>query len=126
MGDVEALGGVGGDGDRLDEELVFAAGVEGRVLLHGLQEDLDLHGARGLDATRVWAHAVPGRIGLDVVGDCYLGQGGNILLGRSGLDLERNGVIGRVGQAQDLGDLMGEGTWVICQLGEWQAGCMAW
>jgi len=119
LGDVEAFGGVGGDCDGLDEELVFAAGVEGRVFLHGLQEDLDLDIAARLDAARVWAHAVPGRTGLDVVG---LGDGlcGDILLWRSSLDLEGNCFIGGVGQAQDLGDLVGERACfrrVICQPG---------
>lgn len=45
LGDVEALGGIGGDCDGLDEELVFAADVERRVFFHSLQKDLDLDGA---------------------------------------------------------------------------------
>lgn len=55
-----AVGRVGGDGDGLHEELVFAAHVQRRVLFHGLQEDLDLDGAGGLDTAGVGAHAVPG------------------------------------------------------------------
>jgi hypothetical protein len=114
LGDVEALGGVGGDCDGLDEELVFAAGVKRRVFFHGLQEDLDLDIAARLDAARVGAHAVPRRSGLGVGG--LAGCGGNILLWRSSLDFEGNGLVGRVGQAQDLGDLVGERAW-ICQPG---------
>lgn len=109
LGDVEALGGVGGDCDGLDEELVFAAGVERRVLLHGLQEDLDFDIAARLDAARVWAHAVPVRIGLGMAG--LAGRSGDILLWRGGLDFEGNGLVCRVGQAQDLGDLVGERAW---------------
>lgn len=57
----EAWGSVGGDGDGLDKELVFAAGVERRVLLHGLEKHLDLDIAGGLDAARVGSYAVSGR-----------------------------------------------------------------
>jgi hypothetical protein len=117
LGDVEALGGVGGDCDGLDEELVFAAGVERRVFFHGLQENLDLDIAPRFDAARVWAHAVPGRIGLGM--DGLAGDSANILLWCSSLDFEGNGLVGRVGQAQDLGDLVGERACIcmICQLG---------
>lgn len=110
LGDVEALGGVGGNCDGLDEELVFAAGVKRRVLFHGLQEDLDLDIAARLDAARVGAHAVPGRSVLGVGG--LEEDGANILLWRSSLDFEGNGLAGRVGEAQDLGDLVGERAWV--------------
>lgn len=61
LGDSLAVGSVGGDGDGLDEELVFAANVERRVLLHGLEENLDFDMARGLDTAGVGSYAVPGR-----------------------------------------------------------------
>lgn len=56
-----AVGSVGGDGDGLDEELVFAADVERRILLHGLEENLDFDMAGGFDAAGVGSHAVSGR-----------------------------------------------------------------
>ena len=46
------------DSDRLNEELVFAARIGGRLLLHRLQEDRDLDFMAGLDTTRVWSDAV--------------------------------------------------------------------
>lgn len=39
------------------------------------------------------------------------GRSGDILLWRGGLDFEGNGLVCRVGQAQDLGDLVGERAW---------------
>ena len=44
----------------MDEELVFAADVERRVLLHGLEENLDFDIAGGFDAAGVGSYAVPG------------------------------------------------------------------
>ena len=59
--DSEAVGSVGGDSDGLNEELVFAADVERRVLLHGLEENLDFDIAGGLDAAGVGSYTVSGR-----------------------------------------------------------------
>ena len=111
LGDAGAFGGVGGDGDGLDEEFVFAADVEGRVLFHGLEQDLDLDGAGRLDAARVGAHAVSGRVelGLDRRRDSEAER--SILLRRGGLDFEGDRLIAGVVQAQDLGDLVGKGAW---------------
>jgi hypothetical protein len=46
------------DEDRLDEELVAALCVWRRVLLHGLEEDLDLYIFAGFNASAVRAHTV--------------------------------------------------------------------
>lgn len=39
--------------------------------------------------------------------------GQNVLLGSGGLDFESDRLIARVVQAQDLGDFMGEGAYVL-------------
>jgi hypothetical protein len=54
------------------------------------------------------------------------GCGRNILLWCGSLDFEGDRLMGRVGQAQDLGDLVGERAWRARDMsaGEWQAGCM--
>jgi hypothetical protein len=49
---------VGCDKNRLDEELVAALCVRWRVLLHGLEKDLDLYIFAGLNASAVGAHTV--------------------------------------------------------------------
>jgi hypothetical protein len=49
---------VGCDRNGLDQELVSAFGIRGRLLLHRLQENGDLDLLPRLDATRVWADAV--------------------------------------------------------------------
>jgi hypothetical protein len=49
---------VGCDEDRLDEELITALCVWRRVLLHGLEKDLDLYIFAGLNASAVGAHTV--------------------------------------------------------------------
>jgi hypothetical protein len=129
--DREALCGVGGDGDGLDEELVFAADVKGRVLLHGLEENLDFDMAGGLDAAGVWAHAVPGGRLLEVAGRVEFVEV-DVLFRRGGLDLESDSGTGRVGQAQDLGDFVGEraySQWYVSHvvaswlLGQLDGGC---
>lgn len=110
---------VGGDGNGLYEELVAAAGVWSRILLHSLKEHLDLDIAAGLDAARVGTNAVPGvgycqfcassslhlaalRRQSEHVLDMYL------LLRSGGLDLEGHGIAVWVVQAQDLADLVRE------------------
>lgn len=59
--DVAAVGSRGRrrDGNGLDQELVSAASVRGRLLFHCLQQDLDFDIAAGLDAATVGADAVP-------------------------------------------------------------------
>lgn len=57
-----ALGRGGTDGDGLNEELVAASSVCWRILLHRLEENLDLDIAVGLDAAGVGAHAVSGGV----------------------------------------------------------------
>jgi hypothetical protein len=116
--DSEAVGSVGGDADGLDEELVFAANVERRVLLHGLEKNLDFDMAGGFDAARVGSYAVPGRACMRV-GRAGKGVKVDVLFGSGGLDLEGDRSACRVGEAQDLGDFVGEGAcsqW-ICQPG---------
>ena len=66
---------------------------------------------------------------LEVVGT-WKGAAVDVLFGSSGLDLEGDRGAGRVGEAQDLGDFVGEGAcwkW-ICQPGGrklviWPVGC---
>jgi hypothetical protein len=72
-----------------------------------LEEDLDFDMAGGLDAARVWAHAVPEWRLLEVAGRGEFVEV-DVLFRRSGLDLESDSGTGRVGQAQDLGDFVGE------------------
>lgn len=49
---------VGGDRNGLNQELISAFGIRGRLLLHRLQENCDLDLLPRLDATRIWADAV--------------------------------------------------------------------
>jgi len=87
LSDIAVLGG-STDGDGLNQELVAAASVRRRVVLHGLKKYLDLDMLARLNATGVWADAV--------------------LLGRSRLDLESDWILIAVGESQDLTDFVGE------------------
>jgi hypothetical protein len=74
--------------------------------------------AGGLDAAGVGSYAVPEEDVLEAAGT-FKGVEVDVLFGSGGLDLEGDGRACRVGEAQDLGDFVGEGAcsrW-ICQPG---------
>lgn len=113
--DGAGVGGVGGgvDGDGLDEELVAAAGVGGRVLFHGLQQDLDFDSGFGRDFARVGAYAVSEARLLEFNKLDLLGRFVAVLFRRGRLDFECDGIGTGIAEAQDLGDLLRKGAFML-------------